>query len=53
MRSEKGGGNWTINSSLPKSWQIHYKELTFNLKLMGTWTTLAPAYKAAMEAPPV
>ncbi|MCI8498424.1 MAG: methyltransferase [Bacilli bacterium] len=35
MRSEKGGGNWTINSSLPKSWQIHYKELTFNLKLMG------------------
>ena len=35
-RSNKGGGSWEIkNKSLPESWQIHYKELTFNLKLMG------------------
>lgn len=34
-RSDKGGGSWTINSKIPESWQIHYKMLTFNLKLMG------------------
>lgn len=33
-RSEKGGGGWTLKKEvLP--WQIHYKNLTFNLKLMG------------------
>jgi len=35
-RSNKGGGSWEIkNKKLPESWQIHYKDLTFNLKLMG------------------
>lgn len=35
-RSNSGGGSWNIiNKSMPKSWQIHYKDLTFNLKLMG------------------
>lgn len=35
LRSEKGGGRWQIRSSVPSSWQIHYGDLTFNLKLMG------------------
>ena len=30
-RSKKGGGEWEF-FSLPEQWQIHYKELTFNLK---------------------
>ena len=35
-RSNKGGGAWSINSKYMKdSWEIHYKDLTFNLKLMG------------------
>lgn len=35
-RSNKGGGSWEIkNKQLPSSWQVHYKELTFNIKLMG------------------
>lgn len=34
-RSNKGGGAWKSENSIPSSWQIHYKELTFNLKLMG------------------
>lgn len=35
-RSNKGGGNWDIlNKRMPKEWQIHYHDLTFNLKLMG------------------
>ena len=35
-RSNKGGGEWTKNSKyLKDSWAIHYKDLTFNLKLMG------------------
>ncbi len=35
-RSNKGGGSWEIkNKSLNSSWQIHYHDLTFNLKLMG------------------
>ena len=35
-RSNKGGGSWEIkNKKLPESWQIHYHNLTFNLKLMG------------------
>ena len=33
-RSDKGGGAWS-NTRVPSSWQIHYKNLTFNLKLMG------------------
>jgi len=34
-RSNTGGGKWNIKSNIPDSWQIHYKDLTFNLKLMG------------------
>ena len=35
-RSNKGGGSWDIkNKKLPESWQIHYHEMTFNIKLMG------------------
>ena len=35
-RSNKGGGAWDIkNSNLPTSWQVHYQDLTFNIKLMG------------------
>lgn len=30
-RSSKGGGEWEF-IDLPKQWQIHYKELTFNLQ---------------------
>ncbi|ABX44018.1 class I SAM-dependent methyltransferase [Lachnoclostridium phytofermentans] len=30
-RSNKGGGEWEF-IDLPKQWQIHYKELTFNLQ---------------------
>ena len=33
-RSTTGGGSWD-NKKAPESWQIHYKDLTFNLKLMG------------------
>ena len=35
-RSNKGGGEWNIyNKELPSRFQIHYEDLTFNLKLMG------------------
>ena len=35
-RSNKGGGSWEIkNKKLPESWQVSYKDLTFNIKLMG------------------
>ena len=34
-RSNKGGGFWEYNSKLPESWQIKYKDLTFNIKTMG------------------
>ena len=30
-RSKKGGGEWEF-FDLPKQWQIHYKDLTFNLQ---------------------
>ena len=30
-RSKKGGGEWEF-FDLPKKWQIHYRELTFNLQ---------------------
>ena len=36
VRSNKGGGNWEVfNKNMPSSFQIHYKDLVFNLKLMG------------------
>lgn len=35
-RSNKGGGHWEVkNAKLPESWQVHYQDLTFNIKLMG------------------
>lgn len=34
-RSNTGGGSWTINKNIPASWIINYKDLKFNLKLMG------------------
>ena len=34
-RSNTGGGSWSINNKKLSSWQIHYKDMTFNLKLMG------------------
>ncbi len=35
-RSNKGGGSWDIkNHNLPNVWQVHYRDLTFNIKLMG------------------
>ena len=35
MRSSSGGGGWKYNKKLPKSWQVKYKNLTFNIKPMG------------------
>ena len=34
-RSNKGGGAWQKNKTIGEYWQIHYRDLTFNLKLMG------------------
>lgn len=34
-RSNKGGGYWENKKSTPKSWQVHYRDLVFNLKQMG------------------
>ena len=36
IRSKSGGGEWQIfNKNMPSTFQIHYNNLTFNLKLMG------------------
>ena len=34
-RSNTGGGNWEYNKKMPSSWEIKYKNLTFNIKPMG------------------
>jgi len=34
-RSKAGGGSWEYHSKLPDSWQIKYRNLTFNVKPMG------------------
>lgn len=35
-RSQSGGGGWQFfNKKIPDRWQIHYGELTFNIKPMG------------------
>ena len=34
-RSTTGGGYWDVLKKLPESWNIKYKDLTFNVKLMG------------------
>lgn len=33
-RSKSGGGSWELKTTVP-NFQIHYQDLTFNLKLMG------------------
>ena len=34
-RSNTGGGHWDYKTKIPQSWQIKYKNLTFNIKPMG------------------
>lgn len=34
-RSNTGGGTWIINKNVPSSWIVNYKDMKFNLKLMG------------------
>ena len=34
-RSKTGGGNWDYKKKIPNSWQVKYKDLTFNIKPMG------------------
>ncbi len=34
-RSKTGGGSWEFYKKMPQSWQIKYKNLTFNIKPMG------------------
>lgn len=34
-RSNTGGGAWEYSKRLPESWQVKYKNLTFNIKPMG------------------
>ena len=35
LRSNTGGGQWKYNKKVPESWQVGYKNLTFNIKPMG------------------
>ena len=35
LRSRTGGGRWQIHTKIPSSWQVKYKDLTFNIKTMG------------------
>ena len=34
LRSQTGGGHWE-KKALPESWQVHYKDLTFQVKPMN------------------
>lgn len=34
-RSNSGGGKWQYFTRLPERWEIHYRDLTFNIKPMG------------------
>ena len=34
-RSKSGGGEWEYKQSIPEKWQIHYRDLAFNIKPMG------------------
>lgn len=35
QRSSTGGGRWQVYRKIPESWQIRYRDLTFNVKPMG------------------
>ena len=35
LRSRTGGGIWKVHTKIPSSWQVRYKDLTFNIKTMG------------------
>lgn len=35
VRSKTGGGEWQVFKHMPSAWQVHYKDLTFNIKTMG------------------
>lgn len=35
VRSNTGGGKWQVYNHIPDAWQVHYKDLTFNIKTMG------------------
>lgn len=35
IRSNTGGGRWEIKRELPASWEIHFDDMTFNVKPMG------------------
>ena len=35
FRSNKGGGHWEKYKPLPDRWTVNYKDLVFNVKLMG------------------
>lgn len=49
-RSKTGGGSWEYYTKLPSSWQIHFNNLTFNLKPMGfKHTGLFPEQAANWE----
>ena len=52
-RSKTGGGSWQINN-LPDSWQVRYRDLTFNIKPMnfkhtGLFPEQAANWDFAME----
>ena len=34
-RSKSGGGSWEYKKDIPARWEVKYKDLTFNIKLMG------------------
>ena len=34
-RSDKGGGGWEYKKTVPESWNISYRDLTFRIKPMG------------------
>lgn len=34
-RSSQGGGGWKYAKKVPQTWQVHYGDLTFNIKPMG------------------
>ncbi len=49
-RSKTGGGSWNYKTKLPDAWKIRYKDLTFNIKLMGfKHTGLFPEQAANWE----